>query len=67
MFGAPFVPTPRKTMQKMLDKAQIKPGQIVYDLGCGDGRFIRVAARKYQAKAIGIELNPILYLYILKP
>ncbi len=63
MFGAPFVPTPRKTMQRMFKEAKLKPDQIIYDLGCGDGRFIREAARKYQAKAIGIELNPFLYLY----
>ncbi len=63
MFGAPFVPTPKKTMQKMFKMANLKKGQTVYDLGCGDGRFVRKAAREYQAKAIGIELNPLLYLY----
>ncbi len=63
MLGAPFVPTPKKTMQKMFKQAKVKPGQVVYDLGCGDGRFIRTAAREHQAKAIGIELNPFLYLY----
>jgi len=63
IFGAPFVPTPRKTMQRMFKSANIKPDQIFYDLGCGDGRFIREAARSYQAKAIGIELNPLLFLY----
>ena len=63
MFGAPFVPTPRKTLARMFKVANVKSGQILYDLGCGDGRFIRVAARQYKAKAIGIELNPLLYLY----
>ena len=63
MRGAPFVPTPRKTMEKMLEEIDVKPGHILYDLGCGDGRFVRLAARKYGAKAIGIELNPLVYLY----
>ena len=63
MLGAPFLPTPRKTSEKMLQKVKIKQGQIVYDLGCGDGRFVHMASRKYQAKGIGIELNPLVYLY----
>lgn len=63
LIGAPFLPTPRKTMETMLEEVDLKPGQILYDLGCGDGRFIRMAARKYQANAIGIELNPLVYIY----
>lgn len=63
MLQAPFLPTPRQTTQKMLAEVGLKPKQILYDLGCGDGRFIRLASRKYQAKAIGIELNPLIYLY----
>lgn len=63
MFMAPFVPTPQATTQKMLAELQIQPGEILYDLGCGDGRFIRLASRQYQAKAFGVELNPLIYLY----
>lgn len=63
MIQAPFLPTPKKTTEKMFDVAKVKPGEVVYDLGCGDGRFVRIASRKYQARAIGIELNPLVYAY----
>lgn len=63
LLGAPFVPTPKKTLEKMFAQIQLKPQQVIYDLGCGDGRFVRFAARRYGAKSIGIELNPFLYLY----
>jgi cyclopropane fatty-acyl-phospholipid synthase-like methyltransferase len=42
----------------MLDIARVKPGDTVYDLGCGDGRILIAAATKYQAKAVGIEISP---------
>ncbi len=60
--GAPFVPTPMARVKKMVELAKIKPGQRVYDLGCGDGRFVYIAANEYGAKATGIELSPIVYL-----
>lgn len=60
---APFVPTPFETTRKMLKLINLKPGQIVYDLGCGDGRFVRIASREYGVTAIGIELNPLVYVY----
>ena len=47
--GAPFVPTPSKVLQRMIELADIKPGEKVYDLGCGDGRLVIEANRKYQA------------------
>jgi predicted RNA methylase len=43
--------------------ADIQPDEVLYDLGCGDGRFIISVARKFGAKAVGIEINPILYLW----
>ncbi len=60
--GAPFVPTPMKKVKKMVALAKIKKGQRVYDLGCGDGRFVYVAANEYGANATGIELSPIVYV-----
>lgn len=60
--GAPFVPTPMARVKKMVALAKIKPGQRVYDIGCGDGRFVYIAANEYLAKATGIELSPIVYL-----
>ena len=47
-YGAPWVPTPYKTIKKMLKLAQVKPGDMVYDLGSGDGRVIIEAARSFR-------------------
>ena len=57
-FGAPWVPTPKRATEKMLRLAKIKPGEKIYDLGCGDGRLIFDATEKYQANAVGVELSP---------
>lgn len=59
--GAPFVPTPMEAVKKMVEAAKIKKGEKVYDIGCGDGRMVYVAANKYQAEATGFELSPIVY------
>lgn len=63
--GAPFVPTPLPIVRKIVKMAKIKPGQKVYDIGCGDCRFVYVAANEYHADAVGIELSPLVYLYAL--
>jgi SAM-dependent methyltransferase len=55
---APFVPMPASIVDRVLEAAAIKPGDVVYDLGCGDGRVIIEAARKFKAKAVGIEISP---------
>ena len=47
-------------VEHMLDAARVKPGEIVYDLGSGDGRVVITAAQKYQANAVGIEISDIL-------
>ena len=54
--GAPYVVTPRRILERMMDWAQIRRGDIVYDLGCGDGRLVFEAARR-GAKATGYELS----------
>lgn len=59
--GAPYVPTPMGRVRKMVALAKLKKGQRVYDLGCGDGRFVYVAANDYGANATGIELSPMVY------
>lgn len=59
--GAPFVPTPRKTMKTMFDFADLKPGEKMYDLGCGDGRFL-IEAAKRGAIAVGYEVSIPTYL-----
>ena len=61
--GAPWLPTGMKKVRKMLALAEIQPYEVLYDLGCGDGRFVINAARKYGAKAVGIEINLFLYLW----
>jgi SAM-dependent methyltransferase len=62
-FGAPWVPTPMDVVHKMLTMADVGPGDVVYDLGCGDGRTIVAAARRYGAQAVGIEIDPLRYLW----
>lgn len=59
--GAPFFPTPKKILNKMMAFANIQPGQKVYDIGCGDGRLV-FAAAKQRAQAIGYEFSLPTYL-----
>ncbi len=61
--GAPWVPTSMKDVHKMLKLAAVGPNDIVYDLGCGDGRILVIAARYYGAKAVGIEIDPLRYIW----
>jgi SAM-dependent methyltransferase len=60
--GAPFVPTPSRVLHRMIELADIKPGEKVYDLGCGDGRLVIEANKKHHARAVGIEISPLAYL-----
>ncbi|BDB97402.1 50S ribosomal protein L11 methyltransferase [Saccharolobus caldissimus] len=54
----PYVPTPEKVVRKMLELAKVGPDDVVYDLGCGDGRIIISAVKDFSAKkAVGIEIN----------
>ena len=54
---APYVNSPEHAVEKMLDMANMKPGETLYDLGCGDGRILIAAAQKYRVKAVGIEIS----------
>lgn len=58
----PFVPSNRKTVREMIKAANIKKGDNVYDLGCGDARIIIEAAKHGTNKAIGYELAPLAYI-----
>ncbi|HEX9503161.1 MAG TPA: 50S ribosomal protein L11 methyltransferase [Patescibacteria group bacterium] len=60
--GAPFVPTDKLTLERMIMLAEIKPGEKLADLGSGDGRII-IAAAKAGAIAYGFEINPLLVLW----
>src|SRR5262244_680462 len=53
----PYVPTPQEVVQRMLEMAQVKKGDVVYDLGSGDGMIVVTAAKKYGVKAIGFEID----------
>ena len=57
MFVAPYVSTPLPVVRQMLILAELKPGEIFYDLGSGDGRTVIMAAQDFGAQAIGIELR----------
>ena len=53
-----YVPTPYEVVDKMLEMADVRPGEVVYDLGCGDGRIPCTAAKKYGVRAWGFDINP---------
>src|SRR5262245_55474233 len=54
-----FVPTPHDVVAKMLEVAGVKKGDVVFDLGCGDGRIVATAAKKYGCKGTGFDINPV--------
>lgn len=62
LFGAPYFPSLSPHVKAGLDLLDLKKGQTVYDLGCGDGRFLKAAAQR-GIKAVGYELNPFMFLY----
>ena len=53
-----YVPTPQPIVDKMLEMARVKKDDLLYDLGCGDGRIVVTAAKKYGCKAIGYDIDP---------
>ena len=53
-----FVPTPQPVVEAMLEMANVKKGDVLYDLGSGDGRIPITAARKYGVRAVGIDIDP---------
>ena len=53
-----YVPTPQDVVDKMLDLAKVKQTDVLYDLGCGDGRIVITAAKKYGCKATGYDIDP---------
>jgi predicted RNA methylase len=61
--GAPWVPTSRQVVHRMLSMADVQPGEVVYDLGCGDGRVLVAAARRFGARAVGVEVDVFRYLW----
>lgn len=55
---APYVPTPQDVVERMLALAGVGANDVVYDLGCGDGRLVITAARKYGARGVGVDIEP---------
>lgn len=55
---APYVPSPQEIIDRMLEVAHARQGDMVIDLGCGDGRILITAVQKFQTKAVGIEIDP---------
>lgn len=61
--GSPWVPASMDEVEQMLRMADIKSGEILYDLGSGDGRIVTEAAKLYKVKAIGVEIDPIKVIF----
>ena len=57
---APFAPTPPEVVSRMLELAEIKHGDVLYDLGSGDGRIVVAAAKRFGIRAVGFEIDPVL-------
>ncbi len=55
---APYVPTPEDVVDRMLQLAKVTKNDVVYDLGCGDGRIVVAAAKKYGARGVGVDIDP---------
>src|SRR3712207_5530960 len=55
----PYVPTPQEIVDRMLDLAKVGKNDVLYDLGCGDGRIVITAAKERGATGVGIDLNPV--------
>ena len=55
---APYVPTPDDVVERMLDLAGVSSGDVVYDLGCGDGRIPIAAAKRFGARGVGVDIEP---------
>jgi predicted RNA methylase len=57
VFIAPFVPSPVLVIQHMLNLAELRAGEVLFDLGAGDGRTVVMAAKAFGARAVGVELR----------
>lgn len=55
---APYVPTPQDVVDRMLALGNVKKGDVIYDLGCGDGRIPITAAKRFGARGVGVDIDP---------
>nr|WP_287069095.1 class I SAM-dependent methyltransferase [Pyrobaculum sp.] len=61
MYDVPFVATPEVVVRRMLQLARVQPGEVLYDLGSGDGRIVIIAAKEFGARAFGVEIRKDLF------
>lgn len=61
-FLIPYVPSNNRAVDNMIRVAKLKPNETVFDLGCGDARFLIEAEKKARVKAIGFEIAPLVYM-----
>lgn len=61
--GVPFISSPKKDFKAILEAADIKPGEVVYDLGCGRASFLIAAAKKCEARGVGYEISLLPYIW----
>ena len=54
----PYISTPDEVVAEMLHMAKVGPGDLLYDLGCGDGRIVISAARRYGTRGVGVDIDP---------
>jgi len=59
--GGPFVPAPKKVIREALKLANLKPGEILYDLGAGTGNVLIIGEKEFEARVVGFEFSPILF------
>ncbi|MFB0502148.1 MAG: cyclopropane-fatty-acyl-phospholipid synthase family protein [Candidatus Bathyarchaeia archaeon] len=57
MYIAPYVSSPLPVVRRMLVLSELRPGELVYDLGSGDGRIVIMAAKEFEARAVGVEMR----------
>jgi tRNA G37 N-methylase Trm5 len=55
----PYVPTPAVVVERMLELAEVKEGDVVYDLGCGDGRIVIAAVKRPGVRGVCVDINPV--------
>jgi precorrin-6B methylase 2 len=63
LVGGAWSPSKMRLVRNMLKMAELKPGEVLMDLGAGDGRIIFTAAKEFGARAIGVEIDPIRHQY----
>ncbi len=61
--GSPYVPTKQRELEYILEECRLKNNLVFYDLGCGDGRIVRTAVKKYAVTGYGFDINPLLLMY----